>query len=778
MSSQPEHAERLRITLRGAVQGVGFRPFVYRLATELGLRGWVSNTSQGVFVEVEGTRSRLQQFAERVVHGRPPRSMVQSIEQAYLPPVGFTEFSIRESDTGGEKSVLVLPDIASCPECIAEVFDPANRRYLYPFTNCTHCGPRFSIVEAVPYDRSNTSMRHFRMCPACEKEYHDPVDRRFHAQPNACPVCGPHVELWDPGGRLLARDYSAMEITVEVIRRGGIVAVKGIGGFHLMVEAASEQAVTRLRKAKHREEKPLAVMYPSIKEVVRQCDVSEVEGRLLVSAEAPIVLLRKKPQCTVAPSVAPGNPHLGVMLPYSPLHHMLMRALGVPVVATSGNVTDEPMCTDEYDALHRLGPIADVLLVHDRPIVRHVDDSVVRVVAGQEQVLRRGRGYAPLPVPAAAGKTVLALGAHLKNTVALACGPSVFISQHIGDLESREAEAAFKRSVSDLPLLYETTPDIIAADMHPDYVSSRYAHGLGGDRVEVQHHHAHVASCIAEHNLDGDVLGISWDGTGYGLDGTIWGGEFLLVNRGGATRVATLRQFPLPGGDAAAREPRRAAVGLLHALADDPGVASLRNRFSETEYRLILQMLVKHINSPLTSSVGRLFDAVASLMGLRDKVRFEGQAAMELEFAIAGAETDASYAFAVDPGRKEGVTILDWAPTIKELWADVMKQRGRDIIAARFHNTLAEMMMAVAKLVRVDNVVLTGGCFQNAYLTERAVRRLQQEGFRPYWHQRVPPNDGGIALGQALVARWLSGGALDHDVQTQQERYTMEELVR
>ena len=599
--ANPDRA-RLKLAVRGAVQGVGFRPFVFRLAEELKLAGWVNNSPQGVFIEVEGPRPALEKFLLRLETEKPPRSFIQSLESSWLDSVGYKNFEIRASETGGGKTALVMPDIATCPDCLREIFDPKNRRHRYPFTNCTNCGPRFSIIESLPYDRANTSMRQFVMCPACQAEYDNPRDRRFHAQPNACPVCGPHLELFECGdtsplskrGHVRAvQNNDALVAAAEALRRGQIVAVKGIGGFHLMVDARNEAAVKRLRERKHREEKPFALMFPTLDSGKSVCEVSPLEERLLRSPEAPVVLLRRRRQSQIsnlkfqiAEGVAPNNPNLGVMLPSNPLQHLLMAELGFPIVATSGNLSDEPICTDEREALERLGGIADVFLVHNRPIVRHVDDSIVRVMLGREMVLRRARGYAPLPIsiPVAADvrrlksrsqnqsepphvggyETILAVGAHLKNAVALAVGNQVFISQHIGDLETEPANDAFRRVIADFEKLYDAKPEIIAADLHPDYLSTKFASETCCQRPAgssdssagkmpaahffgVQHHIAHVLSCMAENEIAPPALGVSWDGTGYGLDGTIWGGEFFqIADRQGGTHCASA-SFPVAG---------------------------------------------------------------------------------------------------------------------------------------------------------------------------------------------------------------------------------------
>jgi hydrogenase maturation protein HypF len=796
------HCTRLKLAIRGAVQGVGFRPFVHRLATELRLLGWVNNSPQGVAIEVEGPRAALKQFLLRIEAEKPPRSFIQSLEATWLDAVGYDGFAIRKSEIGGSKTAFVMPDIATCPDCLREIFDPKNRRHRYPFTNCTNCGPRFSIIEALPYDRANTSMKSFTMCPQCQAEYDDPANRRFHAQPNACSVCGPRLELWESRAGILPAqdrleacptlsppcDNDALLAAAEAIREGRIVAVKGVGGFHLMVAAHDEAAVRRLRERKHREEKPLALMFPSLESVKAFCDVSPLEERLLRSPEAPIVLLKQiaNHKSQIVNSVAPGNPCLGAMLPYTPLHHLLMAELGFPVVATSGNLSDEPICTDEHEALERLSGIADVFLVHNRPIVRHMDDSIVRVMMDREMVLRRARGYAPLPITLNSQlstlnhQPVLAVGAHLKNSIALSVGNQVFISQHIGDLETEQANNAFRRVIADFEKLYDIKPAIIAADLHPDYLSTKFAQEIGRaelplgqdaqqrvpTKIGVQHHIAHVLSCMAENEIEPPVLGVSWDGTGYGLDGTIWGGEFFLVTDDNIERVAHLRPFRLPGGDAAVKEPRRAAFGVLHELSGchDNLLSHMRQKvagmFSPVERAGLESMLKRRINSPLCSSVGRLFDAVASLVNLRQQIRFEGQAAMELEFSLDGVETDEAYELPIADGQSPTASrtthhaprILDWSPMMEAILSDVQSGVSVGTISAKFHNALAESIVAVAKHAGQSRVVLSGGCFQNRYLTERAVYRLQAESFRPYWHQRVPPNDGGIALGQVVAA--------------------------
>ena len=752
-----ESHQRLSVVVRGAVQGVGFRPFVHRLATELGLNGCVRNSPQGVFLDVEGGREKLDEFLKRLHDEKPPLSYYQSVESSYLDATGAVGFRILTSDEHGAKIAVILPDAAVCADCLREILDPLDRRFRYPFTNCTNCGPRYSIIEAVPYDRKHTSMKKFRMCDACYAEYTDPANRRFHAQPNACPACGPKLGLWDRHGRDLTQMDDPLLSASQSIRDGEVLAVKGLGGFHLMVDARDPHAVGELRSRKHREDKPLAVMFPDFETLESVCFVSDQERRILKSAESPIVLLEKRPECgLLCEGIAPGNPYIGAMLPYTPLHSLLLSEIGFPVVATSGNLSDEPICIDEHEALCRLGNIADHFLVHDRPIVRHVDDSIVRMVMGRPIVLRRARGYAPLPVKFTSElPATVAVGGHLKNSVAISAGDQAFVSQHIGDLETGPAYDAFKRVIDDLEELLEVNPTTVAHDLHPDYLSTRWARGTDIKTVPVQHHYAHILSCMAENEISPPVLGIAWDGTGYGTDGTIWGGEFLRIGGRGFDRAAHFRTFPLPGGDFAIREPRRSAVGLLYSIFgteafDLPNVESLE-AFSSSEIIVIRAMLERLINSPVTSSVGRIFDAVSSLIGLRQLSHFEGQAAIELEFVADRKITD-RYPFAVDLTNEVGV--IDTSEMLKRILADHRAGVSCSTISARFHNTLVETIVRIAKIEGQKKIALSGGCFQNKLLTELAIERLRSEGFHVYWHQRVPPNDGGIALGQlaALAA--------------------------
>ncbi len=750
------------------VQGVGFRPFVYRLANACNLTGWVINDTRGVTIEAEGRQSSLDRMLHALRHDKPPHAYYEDFDIQYLEPSGFQKFEICESANNGSKQVLMLPDIATCPECLKEIFDPDNRRYLYPFTNCTHCGPRFSIITGLPYDRRQTTMHKFTMCGHCRQEYDDPENRRFHAQPNACPDCGPQIELWNTSGRVLARRHKAMKRTANAIKHGQIVALKGLGGFQLLAIATNESSVQELRKRKDREEKPFALMVTSLAQAYKLCFISNEEETLLKSPQAPIVILNRirDPKIPIAPSVAPGHPTLGLMLPYTPLHHILMRLVGAPVVATSGNISDEPICTDEHEALERLRGIADLFIVHDRPIERHVDDSVVRMIAGKPTVLRRARGYAPLPVSVKTGEdinkrsegqdnlpTVLALGGHLKNSIAVNRGTNLFVSQHIGDLNTYEATKAYHKVAGDLPRLYDLNPDLIVHDLHPEYYTSKDAMNRHLPMHAVQHHYAHILSCMAEHRLEGPVLGVAWDGTGYGTDETIWGGEFILCDRKSWKRVATFRSFRLPGGDKAMREPRRTALGMLYEICENQAFQKLDlptiKAFSETEIGIIKQMLQQGINAPVTTSAGRIFDAIASLLDIRQKITHEGQAAMALEHLIPQNKTNDTYPYEL--ASKRNCWIIDWEPFISQIITE-LPDSDPGKISMKVHNTLSDIIIDIATRIGKRTVVLSGGCFQNVYLTEQTISKLGQHGFHPYRHQQIPPNDGGIAVGQLYYA--------------------------
>jgi hydrogenase maturation protein HypF len=754
--AQTKTVIRQRLTVGGAVQGVGFRPFVYRLARELGLAGQVLNSPQGVVIEIEGPAALCSIFVQRLSAEAPPLAVVDSVDAVTVAPVGDADFVIVPSAPGGKRTALVLPDTATCADCAAEVFDSADRRYRYPFTNCTNCGPRFSIIRDLPYDRPLTSMAEFKMCPACQAEYENPLDRRFHAQPNACPECGPQLAWWRADGVRLAEREAALKSAVAALRAGQVVAVKGLGGFHLMVDAGNAVAVAKLRQRKQRPDKPLALMYPDMAAVEADCVVSEAEASLLTSHQAPIVLLARRPAAAerLAAGIAPDQPELGVMLPYTPLHALLLRDFGGPVVATSGNRADEPICINEDEALDRLAGIADAFLVHDRPIVRHVDDSIARIVDGQPQLLRRARGSAPFPIrlPRPVAQPTVAYGAHLKNTVALAVGDRAFISQHLGDLETVAANEAAAAVTADLQRLYQAPATRVAHDAHPDYRSTRLAQASGLPATAIQHHHAHVLAVIAEQLLDQPVLGVAWDGTGWGPDSTIWGGEFLAVDQQGYERLGYLRPFRLPGGEAAIKQPGRTALGVLYELYGPQAVTvaqqlpHLKEMMGADSIKAAATLLDRQLNAPVTTSAGRLFDAVAVLLGGPARVSYEGQAAIWLENrARQAAPTSDYYDLPLTDGQ------LDWRPTVEAILEALRSGAPADKIAAMFHNSLVVGLVAMAQAVGREPVVLTGGCFQNRYLLERAIRELRAAGFTPYWPQQVPPNDGSIALGQIMA---------------------------
>jgi len=752
--------KRVRIFIRGAVQGVGFRPFIYRLATFLNLTGWINNNTGGVVIEVEGDQQALLEFTQRIQSNKPARAIINSITTEYAEPLGYRAFEIKESDSAEDKSAWILPDIATCDLCREEIFDPANRRYLYPFTNCTNCGPRYSIIQSLPYDRPNTTMKNFILCPECRREYDNPGNRRFHAQPNACPVCGPHIWLTDENGRVICEKNRALEETVDFLNKGKIIALKGIGGFQLLADAGNETVLKRLRRAKSRDEKPFALMFPDMDSIRYYCNLTAAEQACLASPEAPIVLLKRKPghkagDKGISELVAPDNPFWGIMLPYSPLHLILMSLYKKPVIATSGNIKDEPICIHNDEAIQALHGIADFFLLHDRPIARYVDDSVVRIISGHISVMRRARGYAPLPVTV--NHTLppaLAVGAHFKNTIAVAKNSNIFPSHHIGDLETKKANNAFTRAVTDLKEMYNIDPRIIVCDKHPDYSSSQFAAKFNGKIIRLQHHVAHVLSCMAENGVSPPVLGFAWDGTGYGDDGTIWGGECLVINYNSYERSAYLRPFPLPGGDKAIKEPKRAAFGLLyHILGDNIKNYSflpVLQQFSSGETRVLKQMLDKKINSPLTSSIGRLFDVVSSLLDVQHINTFEGQAAIKLENLAWGAENETGI-YENNINKNDRQWIIDWEPLIMSVIAGISSGTDPEIIAARFHNTLADMIFQLAKKTGINKIALSGGTFQNKFLTEKVVAGLQNRNYTVYRHKKIPPNDGGISVGQIFA---------------------------
>jgi hydrogenase maturation protein HypF len=744
--------QRLRVRVEGTVQGVGFRPFVYRAATELGLGGWVLNDSRGVLIEAEGERRALDALLERFRTGAPPLAIVDAVSEETIEATGELEFKITESEEGGEPEVAVSPDVATCEDCLTELLDPGDRRHRYPFTNCTNCGPRFTIVRGVPYDRPLTTMASFEMCELCRAEYEDPLDRRFHAQPNACPVCGPSLRLTDRAGLSLAEgNEPSLEAATLALAEGGIVAVKGLGGYHLACRADDEGVVADLRARKHREDKPFALMAPSADSVLELVELDDAAGALLTSRERPIVLAPRRPDAPVAESVAPASRELGVMLPYSPLHHLLLADSNAVLVMTSANVSDEPIAYRDEDALGRLAEIADVFLVHDRPIETRTDDSVVRVVADRPLFLRRSRGYAPRALPLDAGRPILACGAELKSTFCLAKGERAWVGHHIGDLKNYETLRSFTEGVEHFEELFAVEPELVAHDLHPEYLSTKYAlEREGVETVGVQHHHAHLAACLAEHREPGRAVGAIFDGTGYGTDGTVWGGELLVGDRRSFERAGHLHPVRMPGGERAIRQPWRMACSwLLETLGSEPPLPPLlAQHVSEEDWSKMAELAGSGLASPVTSSAGRLFDAVAALCGIRAEVNYEGQAAVELE---AAADPAVHEAYPLP-----GTDLLDARETVLAILTDLGAGVPVADVAAKFHNAMAEgAARACAEHARAEGIelaVLSGGVFQNRLLLERTAAALERAGLRVLVPRLLPPNDGGVAFGQAAVA--------------------------
>ncbi|MEJ5348226.1 MAG: carbamoyltransferase HypF [Desulfosoma sp.] len=777
---------RVGIRVEGIVQGVGFRPFVFQTAHQWGLNGWVRNDATGVEIELEGPGEAVEGFLKSLHQEAPPLASIRSVTVHDKPCEGLAGFHIISSENSSLRTALISPDTAICPDCLRELLDPQDRRYHYPFINCTNCGPRYTIIQDIPYDRHKTTMAGFLMCDACRAEYEDPSNRRFHAQPNACPQCGPQVWLEDNQGRVLAERDHAVRQAVHFLERGYIVAVKGLGGFHLAVLAKDEAAVSRLRHRKIREEKPFAVMFKNLKAVESVCFVTPEEERLLISKERPIVLLRKRSDSSslavgMAPSVAPGNAYLGAFLPYTPLHVLLFEESSYDaLVMTSGNQSDEPIVTENDEARARLRGIADVFLMHNRDIYIRCDDSVVRMLPGGMMPIRRARGYVPVPVRLSrSGPVVLGTGSELKNTVCLTRDQDAFLSQHIGDLENLETLRAFENTIEHLQKILDVRPTWIVHDLHPDYLSTQWAETHADPcpywnaenrgiktpqedrpyRIAVQHHHAHIASVLAEKQFDGPVLGVALDGTGYGPDGTIWGGEFLYVHQETWRRLGRFYHLPLPGGDRAVKEPWRTALGALWILAGDSveeRYAFFTERWPEKERRLVLRMLQRKINTPLTSSCGRLFDVIASLCGVRDRISYEGQAAVELEQSIQ--EDSNTYDAALY--EEDGLWVLDSRPLIAQVAEDLQQHVPSSVVACRFHRGL---VVAIEKLLEelshetgLRTVALSGGVFQNVFVHTNLQRRLQKSGWHVLVHEQVPPNDACISLGQVYIGRCLA----------------------
>ena len=757
VSPDAVRVRRCTVTIPGVVQGIGFRPSVYRMAMRHGLAGSVRNSLQGALVELEGSEAALERFLDQLQALAPNVDGDARCLVTWGEPRGALTLSIEESVRHGTASLHPVPDLGVCAACLGELVDPRDRRRGYPLLTCAGCGPRFTIVQSLPYDRERTTMTAFSMCARCRREYEDPDDRRFHAENIACADCGPRVGLHGPDGAVVA-EPDAIGRAADALRAGGVIAVKGVGGYHLACDARNGGAVAALRRRKRREAKPLAVMVADILEARALCQVSDAEARLLASAARPIVLLARRASTGIAEEVAPGCRELGIILPYTPLHHLLLAAAGTPLVMTSGNASDEPIAHRDTDALTRLQGVADLLLTHDRPIHAGCDDSVARVVGRIPCLVRRSRGYVPLAVrlPVAAPHPVLACGAELKSTFALVRGGEAFLSQHLGDLTSEGAFRGFVEAVGHFRRLFDLTPEVVAHDLHPAYRSTIYAQSLEGvERVAVQHHHAHIASCLADNALDRPVIGVAWDGSGYGVDGHVWGGEFLVADLAGFERAGHFEPVPMPGGDAAVREPWRMAAVFLRAAygatMETLDLAFMR-RLDPAAWRVLSRAADRGLNSPLTSSAGRLFDAVASLLGLRDRVAFEAQAAMELE-ALAEPEADAVYPTTVAMGETIVVRTTD---VVRGVVGDLLREVPAARIAARFHATLADVLAQVCERIRertgIAAVALSGGVFQNTWLLKAAIERLDARGFEVYSHRQVPTNDGGLSLGQAAVA--------------------------
>jgi len=751
---------RRHFLLKGVVQGVGFRPYVYGLALRHGLKGWVNNSSEGVHIEVEGEKNAVERFTRKLPRQAPPRARIESLSFRDLDLAGFPSFEIRQSMEEAGKYQLVSPDIATCAPCQAEVFNRKDRRYRYPFTNCTNCGPRFTIIEDIPYDRPKTTMAKFRMCPQCQREYDNPADRRFHAQPNACPLCGPKLELCDATGQVLDAP-DPISSAIRLLREGNIVAIKGLGGFLLAGDAQQLPVVEKLRQRKGRPDKPLAIMLRDLAAVKEHCVVTEKEQSLLLSPESPIVLLRWKKGSSIAEAVAPRQKYLGVMLPYTPLHHLLLQESAMALIMTSGNLSEEPIVKDNEEAFSRLRGIADAFLIHNRDIYVQYDDSVTAVIHDQPTVIRRARGYAPFPIrlffPL---KRILACGAELKNTFCLTRDQYAFLSQHIGDMENLETLNHFQRTIEVYQELFRIQPEIAAYDLHPEYLSTKYARGLRVEKIGVQHHFAHMVSCLAENGERGPAIGLTFDGLGYGTDGCFWGGEFLVGDYGSFQRKAHFEYVPMPGAAAAIQNPWRMALSYVYTFLGKEGVMKylpLLAKSKEEKISLLLKQIDQKINSPLTSSCGRLFDGISALLGLCSSVSYEGQAAVELEM-IADLEEDGSYLFLLEEEGERGVIRLK--PIIEGILNDIEDGTEPPRISGKFHNTLVKMAVAICQRISGQGgpkkVALSGGVFQNRLLSERMRAALEKSGFEVLVHRLVPCNDGGLSLGQAVIANFIS----------------------
>jgi hydrogenase maturation protein HypF len=748
--------KRAEIGITGIVQGIGFRPYIYNLAQKHLIRGWVFNNEKGVFIDAEGEDGHLDQFIQEIPKHAPPLALIESFQVKHLEPLGYTNFEIKKSEEVQEKFVLISPDVATCDQCFSELSSSENFRFRYPFTNCTLCGPRFTIIKDIPYDRHKTTMAPFIMCPVCQKEYENPSDRRFHAQPNACPTCGPSLVLEDTQRKEIPGD--PIEKTLEFLTNGQTVAIKGLGGFHLACDAKNQEAVSSLRSRKYREDKPFAVMCRDLEEVWQHCDVNEEEEKLLSSVQRPIVILRRRENDTIAHAVAPYQDTLGVMLPYSPLHHLLLKGPLKALVMTSGNVSDEPISYKNDEAYERLSKIADYFLFHNREIHMRCDDSVTRVFEGKPYILRRSRGYVPFPIKLPYPlEMILACGGELKNTFCLTRGQYAFMSHHIGDLENLETLTSFEEGIEHFKKLFYIEPKAVSYDLHPDYLSTQYALSVPDiPRIGVQHHHAHIVSVMAENRMEGDVIGVALDGTGFGLDGAIWGGEFIKANLRDFNRLAHLKNVPMPGSTKAIKEPWRMAMVYLSEAFGDEAVKlkiDLIKRMDSQKWEILKRATEKKINSPLTSSMGRLFDAISSLLSIRDEVHYEGQAAIELEM-IADQEVKQEYPFHIR--QDETPMVIDPTEMIKGIVRDLIDGIHSSRISGKFHRAVARLIIETCEAIRpkeeLNRVVLSGGVFQNIFLLSLVTEGLRRSGFDVYTHHLVPTNDGGISLGQAVIA--------------------------
>ncbi|HMK76943.1 MAG TPA: carbamoyltransferase HypF, partial [Thermodesulfobacteriota bacterium] len=733
--------KRAEIGITGIVQGIGFRPFIYNLAQKHLIRGWVLNNEKGVLIDAESEDGNLDRFIQDIPKLAPPLARIESFEVKYLEPLGYSTFEIRKSEEAQDKFVLISPDVATCDQCLSELFSPKNFRYRFPFVNCTLCGPRFTIIQDIPYDRRKTTMAPFIMCPVCQKEYEDPLDRRFHAQPNACPACGPSLHLEDREGKEVSGDPIVK--TLDLLSKGRIVAIKGLGGFHLACDAKNQDAVSSLRSRKFREDKPFAVMCQNIDEVKEHCEVNEEEEKLLLSVERPILILRRRGNSPIAHAVAPYQDTLGVMLPYSPLHHLLLNGPLKTLVMTSGNVSDEPISYKNEEAFRRLSNIADYFLFHNREIHMRCDDSVTRIFDGKPYILRRSRGYVPFPIKLSFPlEMILACGGELKNTFCLTRGQYAFLSHHIGDLENLETLTSFEEGIEHFKRLFYIEPKAVAYDLHPDYLSTQYALSIPDiPKIGVQHHHAHTVSAMAENGIDADVIGVALDGTGFGLDGTVWGGEFIKANLRDFDRLAHLKKVPMPGGSMAIKEPwRMAMVYLLDAFEEEATKLKidLMKRIDLGKWDILRKAISKKLNTPMTSSMGRLFDAVSSLLSIRDEVHYEGQAAIEMEM-IADHGAKEEYPF--QNHKDEVPMVIDPAEMIRGIVRDLVSGVPSSKISGKFHRTISRMIIETCEAIRskekLNRVVLSGGVFQNIFLLSLVTEELKRSAFDVYTHHLV-----------------------------------------